>query len=105
MHHFSGDCDDYSILMAACILAIRGVPRLIHTNDHMYPELLVGNRDQMKRINELIQRKLFSEENDGASLHFHIDEQDRVWLNLDYTKHYPGGPFMDEAVLGVLELE
>lgn len=105
VHHFSGDCDDYSILMAACILAIRGVPRLIYTNNHMYPELLIGNREQMKKINDLIKSNLFPKETEGASLFFHIDEQDRVWLNLDYTRHYPGGPFLDEKVLAVLSFE
>lgn len=31
LQHFSGDCDDHAVLMAACIKAIGGSPRLIHT--------------------------------------------------------------------------
>jgi hypothetical protein len=26
-------------------------------------------------------------------LHYHIDERNQIWLNLDYTAKYPGGPF------------
>src|SRR5690606_1116605 len=36
LQHFSGDCDDHAILMAATIRAIGGTPRLIHTQAHIY---------------------------------------------------------------------
>lgn len=103
--HLSGDCDDYSILMAACIKAIGGTPRLIHTNGHLYPELLIGTKKDFKAINHLVKRKLFSRESNHQRLKYHIDEYDQVWLNLDYTANYPGGPFMSESILGVLTLD
>jgi hypothetical protein len=31
-------------------------------------------------------------------------ERGQVWLNLDYTAKYPGGPFMSEEILGALTL-
>ena len=37
--HFSGDCDDHAILMAAAVRAVGGTPRLIHTGGHIYPEV------------------------------------------------------------------
>ncbi len=46
--HFSGDCDDHAILMAACIRAVGGTPRLIHTGGHIYPEMLVGKKSDLE---------------------------------------------------------
>ncbi len=102
--YFSGDCDDHSILMAASIRAIGGTPRLIHTGGHIYPEILIGNQRDMESINYLIKEILFKEESKGKQLHYHIDEREQVWLNLDYTAKYPGGPFMHEEILGALTL-
>lgn len=104
VQHLAGDCDDHSIFMAACLRAVGGVPRLIHTRGHMYPEMLVGNRNDLERLNYLIRRQLFKEESKGQSIHYHIDADGRIWLNLDYTARYPGGKFLSEEILGVLQL-
>ncbi len=104
VQYLSGDCDDHSILMAACVRSIGGTPRLIHTDGHIYPELLIGNKSDMESINYLIKKVLFPEESNGKTLHYHIDERGNVWLNLDYTAKYPGGPFMKEEVLSALTL-
>lgn len=102
--YFSGDCDDHSILMAAAVRAIGGTPRLIHTKGHIYPEILIGSKSDLEIINFLIKNKLFPKESQNKQLHYHIDERDNVWLNLDYTAKYPGGPFMSEEILGALTL-
>ena len=102
--YFSGDCDDHSILMAACIKSIGGTPRLIHTGGHIYPEILIGDKSDLESINYLIKKILFVEESKEKQLHYHIDERGQVWLNLDYTAKYPGGPFMREEILGALTL-
>lgn len=104
LRYLSGDCDDHSILMAACIKSIGGIPRLIHTDGHIYPEILIGSRKDFEAINYLIKKELFVEESKGQTIHYHIDERNQIWLNLDYTAHYPGGPFMHEAILGALTL-
>ena len=91
--------------MAACIKAIGGTSRLIHTNGHLYPELLIGSEKDLKTIDHLVKRKLFKDESYNKRLIYHIDEYDQVWLNLDYTATYPGGPFMSESILGVLTLD
>lgn len=103
--YLSGDCDDHSVLMAACIKSIGGTPRLIHTGGHIYPEIAIGNAADMETINYLIKKVLFVKESEGKKLHYHIDERGLVWLNLDYTATYPGGPFMSEEILGALTLE
>jgi hypothetical protein len=102
--YFSGDCDDHSILMAASVRAIGGTPRLIHTGGHIYPEILIGDQRAMESVNYLIKKILFEEESKGKQLNYHIDERGQVWLNLDYTAKYPGGPFMHEEILGALTL-
>lgn len=103
--HLSGDCDDHSILMAACIRAVGGTPRLIHTSGHLYPVLLIGDKSDIERVNYLIKRQLFPQASAGAQIHYHIDEYGRAWLNLDYTAKYPGGQFMSEEILGKLDFE
>ena len=102
--HFSGDCDDHAILMAACVRAIGGTPRLIHTGDHIYPEMLIGNKTDFEAVNYMIKEILFKAENKDQKVHYHIDERGQIWLNLDYTARYPGGPFMSEEILGALTL-
>jgi hypothetical protein len=103
--YFSGDCDDHSILMAASIRAIGGTPRLIHTKGHMYPELLIGSIHDLEKVNYLIKNVLFAKESYKKTLHYHIDEYKQVWLNLDYTANYPGGPFLSQEILGQLTLD
>ncbi len=102
LQYLSGDCDDHSVFMAACVKAIGGTPRLIHTGGHMYPEILIGKKSDLENINYLIKKELFVTESKGKQLHYHIDERGQVWLNLDYTANYPGGPFMNEEILGAL---
>lgn len=102
--HFSGDCDDHAILMAACIRAVGGTPRLIHTKGHIYPEILIGDKSDLEKVNFLIREKLFKNESKNKEIHYHIDERGFIWLNLDYTALFPGGPFMSEEILGALTL-
>lgn len=102
MQHLSGDCDDYSILMAACIKAVGGHVRLVHTKNHLYPEVRVCHARDFEKIVNLIKRKLYLKESLGGTIYYRIDRDDYVWLNFDYTSRYPGGPFMAEAVLGLL---
>lgn len=104
LQHFSGDCDDHAILMAAAIRAIGGTPRLIHTQAHIYPEMLIGSKSDLETVIYLIKEVLFVEESKNQKIHYHIDERGQIWLNLDYTAKYPGGPFMSKEILGALTL-
>ncbi|HNU57195.1 MAG TPA: transglutaminase domain-containing protein, partial [Flavobacteriales bacterium] len=49
----AGDCDDHALLMAACIRAIGGQVRLVRTEGHVYPELLIGTEAQLERAGYL----------------------------------------------------
>lgn len=103
--YFSGDCDDHSILMAASIKSIGGTPRLIHTTGHIYPEILIGTEADLEKVNFLIKNILFPKESANQKLHYHVDERGQIWMNLDYTAQYPGGPFLSEEILGALTLD
>jgi hypothetical protein len=103
--YLSGDCDDHSILMAASIKSIGGTPRLIHTTGHIYPEILIGTEADLEKVNFLIKNILFSKESVSQKLHYHVDERGQIWMNLDYTAQYPGGPFLSEEILGALTLD
>ena len=105
VQYLSGDCDDHSIFMAACIKSIGGTMRLIHTKGHIYPELLIGSKIDLERINYAIKKDLFPAESKHKPINYHIDERGKIWLNLDYTAKYPGGPFMNEEILGALTLD
>ena len=105
LEYLSGDCDDHSVFMAACIKSIGGTIRLIHTKGHIYPELLIGTKKDLEHINYAIKKDLFPLETKNKTLNYHIDERGKIWLNLDYTAKYPGGPFMDEEILGALTLD
>lgn len=103
--YFSGDCDDHAILMCAAIKSIGGSMRLIHTGRHMYPELLLGTEKELEIAMYLISNELFKDISKGRTIYFHRDEKGKIWLNLDYTAHYPGGPFLGEEVLSILDLQ
>ena len=95
----AGDCDDHSILMAACIKSIGGTARLVYTEGHIYPELLVGNKKDLEHMSKLIHERLFPDESYGRTIHYHHDETGNIWINLDYTAGYPGGRFMGRDVI------
>ncbi len=110
---FKGDCDDYSILMAACIRAIGGEVRLVRTSlkddsgneiNHVYPEVKVGTEKDLEDINYLIKQVLFPKENKGEDIYFHVEENGDVWLNFDYNDYYPGGKYQSTKRIATLEI-
>lgn len=104
LKHFSGDCDDHSILMVSAIRAVGGTPRLVSTTNHIYPEILIGNKSDMEAANYLIKAKLFEKETKGKNLNYHVDAKGNIWLNLDYTEKYPGGEYMYSEILGTMTI-
>lgn len=104
IHTLSGDCDDHSILMAACIKSIGGTTRLVRTRRHIYPELLIGDYNDLETVNYIIRYVLFSRESEGKKLNYHIHDN-QVWLNLDYTDRFPGAPFLDNEALQVIMVD
>lgn len=100
--YLAGDCDDHAILMVAAIKSIGGTARFISTTGHLYPEMLIGDKFDLQKIEHLIKNVLFTVESKDMSLHYHTDKDGKIWLNLDYTAAYPGGRFYATPILGVL---
>ena len=100
----AGDCDDHAVLMAACIKAIGGIVRLVRTEGHVYPEMKIGDDAAMERAAHLIRKVLFVREVGEAPLYHHTDADGQHWINLDYTRNYPGGELMNERIIGILVL-
>lgn len=94
----AGDCDDYSILMAAAIKSIGGKVRLTFIKGHIYPELLIGTVQDMETMMPIITEKLFKNEIDKP-LNYYKDAKGNAWINLDYTASYPGGSYMGNDVV------
>lgn len=100
----SGDCDDYAILMAACIKATGGTVRLVRTVNHLYPEVRTGTMKDLPDIIGLIKRDLFIKESLGEKIYYRSDKWNNVWMNFDYTNIYPGGKFMSTEIIGMMEI-
>ena len=100
----AGDCDDHALLMAACIKAIGGEVRLVRTEGHVYPELRIGDSEKLERAAYLIRKVLFVNEVGDAPLYHHTDADGQHWINMDYTRPYPGGELMSERIVGILDV-
>lgn len=100
----AGDCDDHTVLMVSCIKAIGGRARMVHVKGHIFPEVNVGPLVDFDRKIAYLVSTLFTESYDGIQLRGHIDENGDVWLNFDYTSKYPGGPFLNDEVIRIVEI-
>lgn len=102
---FKGDCDDYSILMAAAIRAVGGEVKLVRTNvlqadgstiGHLYPEVKVGDKKDFDNIAYLIKSVLFPNEVQNRPIRYFQDPKGYIWLNFDYNDQYPGGRYQSD---------
>lgn len=95
-----GDCDDHTILMISCLKSVGAKCRMVLTENHVYPELFCGDKKQFMQIQEAITH-LFATENFTGL--FYREEDGNYWINLDYTAHHPGGPYVDNKAYSVVE--
>jgi len=102
---FKGDCDDYSIMMAACIKSVGGEVRLVRTTvtasdgteiGHMYPEVKFGTTEKLETLVYLIKNIYFPEESADKAIHYFQDSKGFIWLNFDYNDSYPGGKYQSD---------
>ena len=108
-----GDCDDYSIMIAALIKATGGEAQLVRTiikkedgslTGHLYPEVKIGTIKDLETIAYLIKNKFFPKESKDRAIFYYIDKEDYVWLNFDYNEYYPGGKYQSLYRESVMEL-
>lgn len=89
--HFTGDCDDFAILMASCVMAIGGEARITFSfkpdGGHAFTEVDISQFD-------------FDEVLSTVADYFpnvtSLNTRDsRKWLNLDWSASHPGGNYYD----------
>ncbi len=94
--NFSGDCDDFAILMYSLMTAIGGDARITFAyskqGGHAFAELNIGNADINKLLKQI--RKRFSDY-EIDRLYYRTDSSGNKWLNLDWWASYPGGKYME----------
>lgn len=92
----TGDCDDFAVLMASCILACGGDACIVYADGangcHAYPEVDINSfhkNKELSHIQDVISTR-FSSYSPGTPV---IRESNgHKWLNLDWQAAYPGGP-------------
>ena len=103
---FKGDCDDYSIMIAACIRAIGGEVNLVRTSvlredgsriGHMYPEVKIGDKKDLDNIAHILRNVLFPNEISKRPIRYYQDAKGYIWLNFDYNDRYPGGRYQSDV--------
>lgn len=91
----TGDCDDFAVLVASCILAVGGKPCLNtgfnSRGGHAFTEVDIARFDQNEVLAAV--KKHFSAY-PVTSLATRRDGE-HLWLNLDWQAAYPGGPYYD----------
>ena len=110
---FKGDCDDHSIMMAACIKAVGGEVRLVRTKvtlsdgrevGHLYPEVKFGNTKDLENVVYLIKNVFFVEETKDKTIHYYQDPKGFIWLNFDYNDKYPGNKYQSDIRESEIEI-
>jgi hypothetical protein len=108
--NLSGDCDDFALLMNALLTAIGGHPRIClgwnrgGSEGHAFCEVLVGNATETTK--QRVRRELLLRYGAqlGSCCHYRVDAANRLWLNLDWNAHNPGGPYYEHTEGVVLDL-
>jgi hypothetical protein len=100
LNGLGGDCDDHAILMASCMRAIGGMTRIVLIKGHAYPELYCGDKKDFEEMKSAIVQ-LFSDP-PVTQIYFH-EYEGQYWINLDYSALYPGGPYLNNDVLAVVD--
>lgn len=95
-NNLCGDCDDFAILMASCMLAIGGnacinTGRNTQSDGHAFTEVDIAEIGVENMIDSI--RKYFPLY-DVSDIKTRRDEK-HLWLNLDWWAAYPGGPYYE----------
>ncbi|TAN00260.1 MAG: transglutaminase family protein [Chitinophagaceae bacterium] len=100
LNGLGGDCDDHAILMASCLRSIGGITRIVIIKGHAYPELYCGDKKDFEEMKSAIVQ-LFDDP-PVKQIYFH-EYDGQYWINMDYTAVHPGGPYLNNDVLAVVD--
>jgi len=94
--NFSGDCDDFAILMYSLLTAIGGRARIIFAigeqSGHAYVELDISNFGVDKTHSFI--KNFYRNDFPVQTINFIRERDGSVWLNMDYWALHPGGPYI-----------
>lgn len=95
----TGDCDDFAVLIASCILACGGDACIVYANGshgcHAYPEVDIESFKRNKEVS-YIQDVISSRFSRYSPSTLAIrNEGSHTWLNLDWQAAYPGGRYFE----------
>lgn len=95
----AGDCDKYSVAIAACIEAVGGSARIALANSltyegyfvacHAYPEVFIGHRDYVGAVVLPALRKFYPY---LETIHCHVGPGGDFWMNMDIGWDQIGAP-------------
>lgn len=99
--HLTGDCDDFAILLAASVIGIGGEARiaLAQAGDtgRAYAEARIASSVEELRFLVSSGTDLSLLVPDGTTgihqIHYRVDADESVWVNLDWTSEGFGGPY------------
>ena len=94
--NLSGDCDDFAVLMAACLLAVGGevcinTSQTYNGDGHAFTEVDVS-RFSMTEVRDVVEEYFGTYTRIPSTLNYRC-EGNHVWLNLDWQTMYPGGNY------------
>ncbi len=100
VYTYSGDCDDYAILMVSMIKSLGGNGRVVCVSGHAYPEMYLGSNLSAGELRSLQENINLYYEHRGSktrikTLNYHTGSNGSYWLNMDYQDRYPGGSFFE----------
>jgi hypothetical protein len=77
--------------MSALLLATGFYPRIVITENHVYPQLYLGDKDNAKKLTEDLANRF------RDTVWWFRGSDGRYWLSLDWTSRHIGGkPLEDE---------
>lgn len=93
--NYTGDCDDFAVLLGSMIMSIGGDIRLNHawndTSGHAFVEANLGRID-LASTRRYLKRRYDLKENEPV--HYRIDKKTQnVWINMDWFADHPGGRY------------
>lgn len=99
-NHLSGDCDDFAVLMAACILSVGG-NACINTADngnsgHAFTEVEVSHFN-LSEVDQCV-RQYFDKYNIIPDQLSYRRDGSVIWMNLDWQTSYPGGVYWENGI-------
>lgn len=93
----TGDCDDFAILIASCILACGGDACIVYADGshgcHAYPEVDIQSFRKNRKITHIqdVINKRYARYSPSSLAK--REKDGHIWLNLDWQAAYPGGQY------------